>query len=502
MTPERLTFGPYTLTDDALLRNGTPVPLGGRALAILSVLARADGQVVAKAALMDQVWPGIAVEEGNLTVQIAALRKALVHTPEGQDWIGTVPRVGYRLAAPQITAAPALPRLAVMPFRNLGGTATDDYFTAGVVEDITTALSRFGSFTVVGHQPSLPHQDVGRAELAAQLQAQYILQGSVRRAGEQLRIAAHLVEAADGTQIWGASFDGTHADVFAFQDQITETVATQIAPMIEVAEIGRSRRERPTSLAAYDLYLRAMSLLYAETSQANAQAIGLLDQAVALEPDNAVYLSRASWALEHRITMGWTAHGPDDRTRCLDLAERGLAHAHGDARVMAHCAMSLLHLGQGRDRAMAILDRAISLNPNNALALLAAAVASLHIGSLDDAIGLFRRVIALSPGDPMLYIAYSGMGHAELAQGDPALALALATQSMALNPDFDAMLWVMAAAQVQLGRIVEARDTVARLLILSPTATVARIRAAQPSYDPQRMAAILDGLRSAGLPEA
>lgn len=151
MTPDRLTFGPYTLTAAALLRNGIPVPLGGRALAILKVLARATGQVVPKGDLMDQVWPGMAVEEGNLTVQIAALRKALGHTPEGQDWIGTVSRVGYRLATPQVTSVTAMPRLAVMPFRNLGGTAADDYFTAGVVEDITTALSRFGSFTVVAH---------------------------------------------------------------------------------------------------------------------------------------------------------------------------------------------------------------------------------------------------------------------------------------------------------------------------------------------------------------
>ena len=185
MTADRLTFGPYTLTTDGLLRHGMTVPLGGRALAILSVLARAEGQVVAKTALMDQVWPGIAVEEGNLTVQIAALRKALGQLPDGQDWIVTVARVGYRLisgvagtaALPPVSV---IPSLAVLPFQNLGGDAEQDYFADGVVEDIITALSRFKSFAVIARNSCFVYK--GRAvdvrQVAKDLGVRYVLEAA------------------------------------------------------------------------------------------------------------------------------------------------------------------------------------------------------------------------------------------------------------------------------------------------------------------------------------
>ena len=509
MSRSSLGFGPFTLDPDrrALTCGGAVTELGQKACTLLQVLVQARGSTVSKADLMQAGWPDTAVEEGNLTVQIAGLRKALGPGPGGQDWIVTVPRVGYRMILPQspgteVRDSPK-PALAVLPFANLSGDAEQDYFADGVVEDIITALSRFHSFAVIARNSSFTYkgQAVDVRQVGHDLGVRYVLEGSIRRAGDRLRISAQLVECENGQHIWAEHFDGMTGDVFDFQDRITESVATVVEPHIQKAEIERSRRERPGSIAAYDLYLRALPKLSTETAEDNAEAFALLTMALVLEPDNPIFLALATFTLGHRGMMAYPAIGRDDRQECAALARRGLERAAGDATVIAHCSMELLHIAKDYDWAMAAIQSAVEANPNDLLVVSRAGIAHLHCGSIADSLAFFHRAIRLSPRDPGAHISLTGIAHAQMVLGDYPEALVWAARSLALRPNYHCTYWMLIAANAQLGRMDEARKFLAAFRKLAPAVTIARIWAGQPQQDPSRCAAILDGLRLAGLAE-
>jgi TolB-like protein len=504
-----LTFGPFVLDSvrGVLKRDNRPLALGQRALAVLRALAEADGNVVAKSDLMDRGWPGMIVEDANLTVQIAALRKLLGARDDGEEWIVTVPRVGYRLALPTAPeggiALPARPSIAVLPFQNIGGDPEQDYFADGVVTEIITALARFRSFAVVARNSSFVYK--GRAvdvrQIGAELGVRYVLEGSVRRSGDRLRINAQLVDGTTGAHLWADHFDGEMGDVFDFQDRITESVATLVEPAIELAEIERSRRERPGSVAVYDLYLRAFARITDESIEGNAVAYALLEEGLAIEPNNPILLAHAAWALEHRTTMGWPPIGPNDVERCVVLARRGLQNAAGDPRVMAHCGMALLQTGKDYDGGMAAVQAAARANPNDLLVVAAAAVATMHCGDLDEAMAHMRRALRLGPSDTDSRFALTGMAHIEIIRGNYEAALTSAARSLVLNASFDPTYWMLIAANAYLGRMDEARRFLGKLREIAPGVTVSRIRAGQPAKDPGRIEPVLEGLRLAGMAE-
>ncbi len=506
---ERSTFGPFQIDPErgALLRDGQSVAVGQRGIALLSALLAAQGQTVAKSALMVAGWPGLAVEEGNLTVQIAGLRKLLGPGPHGQDWIVTVPRAGYRLivpqAPPQVNDETPRPALAVLPFVNLSGDATQDYFADGVVEDIITALSRFKSFAIISRNSSFAYkgQATDVRQIGYDLGVRYVLEGSIRRAGDRLRISAQLVECENGRHIWAEQFDGAVAEVFDFQDRITESVATVVEPHIQKAELDRSRRDRPGSIAAYDLYLRALPKLSMETAADNAEAYALLSVALDMEPDNPVFLALASYALGQRLTRTFATVEPEERQKAAELARRGLERAAGDAFVIAHCSMLMLHNTKDYDLAMAAILSAVEANPNDLLVVSRAGIAHLHCGSIADALACFHRAIRLGPRDPETHISMTGIAHCQMVLGDYPEALAWAARSLAVRPNFHCTYWMLIAANAQLGRMDEARKYLAEFRKLAPVASIASIWAGQPQKDPSRCAAILDGLRLAGLAE-
>ena len=503
-------FGPFHLDPAAgrLLRDGAPVSVGNRGLILLQALAEAEGKTVNKSDLMERVWPGQIVEEGNLTVQIAALRKAMGTDSEGRDWILTVTREGYRLTSgtdgpPSQPSIPALPTLAILPFQNLSGDPEQDYFASGIVEDIVTALSRFKSFVVVRH---LKSADSGEAadvrNMAGVTGARYALTGSVRRAGDRLRISAQLVEGTNGRQLWSQNFDGTVADIFDFQDRITESVASAIEPNIRAAETDRARRERPQSVAAYDIYLQALAKILVESESDNAEAYQLLTGALALEPNNAVLLGHAAWTLEHRITMGWPAIGPDDRAECLELSRRGLEHAAGDPQVMGHCGISLIQGCREYDWGMAVVRAAAEANPNNLNILSRAGVASLHCGGIDEALAYFHRTNRLSPFDAFAHTWLCGTSHCHIILGNYEDAIDWGSRALALNTNFDPTYWMLTSANAHLGRIDEAKHFLGGLQRLTPDISIASIIAGQPAKYPDRMASLLEGLRIAGMRES
>ena len=501
-------FGPFRLepATGRLLRDGAPVQLGHRALRLLGVLAEADGAVVKKLTLMDRVWPGALVEEGNLSVQIAALRRAMGTDRDGRDWVLTVPREGYRLvmASQAAKVDPHVrPNIAVLPFQDMGGAARGDYFADGVVEQIISALGRFRDFAVIARNSSFVYR--GRegdlAAVASDLGVRYLLTGSVRRAGQRLRISAQLVEAESGAHLWSDHFDGTESDVFDFQDRITEAVVSVVAPQIRAAELVRARRERPASLWAYDIYLQALPLILTERESDNVAARALLDEGLKTEPDDARLLALASFALEHRNTMGWPRLGPDDNEQCISFARQALERANGDAAVLVHCGISLFHVGKEYAWGRAILLSALDANPNNLIVVVATGVALLHCGSVEEAKNCFHRANRLSPRDPFAHIALCGLAHAHMIERQYEVALDFAARSLAVNPNFDPTFWMLISANAQLGRMSEAQTYLERLTELNPGISLRRIVAAQPSYEPQRMVPIFDGLQMAGMPE-
>jgi TolB-like protein len=499
-----LLFDPSQRT---LSRGGVVVELGQKAADLLLALLDAKGAPVPKADLLDRVWQGAVVEEGNLTVQIANLRKQMGSDANGRDWIITVPRVGYRLVVPD-TPAPrpvgnARPVVAALPFENLSGDPDSDYFADGVVADILTALTRFGKLAVVSRSTSFVYK--GRSNdsrtVAAELGAGYLLEGSVRRSGARLRITAQLVEGATGVSLWTERFDGDLEEVFDFQDRITERVATIVAPAIEASELAQSRQSRPESILTYDILLRAKAFIDDETEAGNRAAHDLLEKALQQEPHNPLILGHMAWALEHRCAMGWPLIYQDDVQRCVDYARRGIHHAAGDARVMAQCAMALIQPGRDFEAGMAVIEQAARVNPNDLYVLQVAGVMNVHCGDLDTALNYFDRALRLGLSDSTIRFALTGSAHVHILRGDHALALSFASRSLALNDRFDATYWMLIAGHAHLGQIDKARDWLRALLAIAPDVSLSRIVAAQSSRYPERLAPIVDGLRLAGFPE-
>jgi TolB-like protein/Tfp pilus assembly protein PilF len=392
----------------------------------------------------------------------------------------------------------------VLPFANLSGDADQDYLADGVVEDIITGLSRFRSFAVIARNSSFVYK--GRAvdvrQVAEDLGVRYVLEGSVRRAGDRLRISAQLIDGSSGAHLWAQNFDGAFEDVFEVQDRITESVVGLVAPKIELAEIGRSRRKRPENLTAYDLYLRALQKSHTAQPEDNKEALAFLMRAIAIEPNYAVALASAAKALKHRASMGWPQFTADDRTLCLDLARRALPDADGDATVLAQCGLILVSVGRDYDRGMLVVRQAVDANPNNLTALICAGVCNIHCGSFADALAFSHRAILLSPGDPTQHWPLTAVAHAHMALGNFAEALQWAERSLAVNPRYDPTHWMLISANAQLGRLDHARRLLALFDAMAPGVTVASIEAGQAAKESARLRPILDGLRLAGMPEA
>lgn len=508
-------FGPFSLdrSGRVLLRDGAPVDAGQRGIALLKALIDARGGTVTKAELMETAWPDVIVDEGNLTVQIASLRKVLGITPDGSEWIVTVPRVGYRLAGqaaqaapttPQADAASRHPMVAVLPFQNIGGDPEQEYFADGVVEDIITALSRFRSFAVVARHSSFVYK--GRAvdvrEVARDLGVRYVLEGSVRRSGNRLRIVAQLVDGETGAHLWAKTFDGSAEDIFEFQDRITAEVATIVSPEIEQAEIERARRKPPESLDAYDLVLRALPHYRAQRPDESAEGIRLFMRAMELDPGNASAISYAASALQNRLNAGWPSLTADDFATCIALTRRAVELANGDALILAQCGLTLSHGAAAEyEQGLSLIDLAVAANPNNSIVMTFSAVVYLHCSDLGRALEYAHRAVDLHAGRAGSFWGLTAIAHIHMALGEFEEALGWAERSLPVNPNYAATYWMLISANAKLGRMDEARRWVAALLKLRPETTIALIRKGQPKRYADRNASIYEGMAAAGLPE-
>ena len=295
-------FGPFRLDADAgiLFCGAEPTALGQRAVALLRLLLERAGAPVSKGALIKAAWLGLAVEDNNLAVQIAALRRVFEHAAQGASWIETMPRRGYRYVGPAVatgdplaeaSSAPSLalpekPSIAVLSFPNQSGDPEQEYFADGIVDDIITGLSRVKWLFVIARSSTFTYK--GRAvdvkRVGTELAVRYVLEGTVRKAADRVRITVQLIVAATGAHVWTERYDRSLGDIFALQDEVAMSVGGAIEPSLRQAEVERVRRKRPESLGAYDLALRALPDVYGVMPATVTKALVLLNRALAIEP--------------------------------------------------------------------------------------------------------------------------------------------------------------------------------------------------------------------------
>ena len=512
MSDQRIAFGPFVLDPEArtLVRGGDLVPIGHRGFLILTNLLERPGEVVGKNALIDAAWPGLAIEESNLTVQIAALRKLLGAAPHGGEWIETLPRVGYRFVGDakkvsEDSATPGLhgpPAIAVLPFENLTSDPEQSFLADGLVEEIITALSRFRTFAVVARNSTFAYK--GRAvdvrEVARDLGVRYVLEGSVRRSGDRVRVAAQLIDGASGAHLWAEKFEGALSDIFDFQDEITKSVIGLIEPRIRKAEIERALRKRPESLDAWDLYVQAMPLVYGADVSAYSEAIDLIHRALALEPRYGAAMSLASWAHEKRRTFGGTAPpGIDDTELALAFAQRALDIDPDDALAMALLGWERILFR--RDYAgLELCTRAVELNPNHRIVLDLSAIANVFAGDLETTIACGTRALELSPGASDAYHSVSHVALAQFSAGRFYDAVTWAKRSIELEGNFVISHLFLAAAYAHLGKLDDARASMRRALSIRRE-TIALWKDATVRF-PERLQLWIEGFRMAGMPES
>jgi TolB-like protein/tetratricopeptide (TPR) repeat protein len=515
-------FGPFRLDAEAeILFKGTePVPLGRRAVVLLHALVVRQGAPLSKDDLISAAWPGLAVEESNLSVQIAALRRVLGEEPGGDSWIETLPRRGYRFVGPVVQedkpraptppleGAPALalpdkPSIAILPFQNMSGDPEQEYFVDGMVEDIITALSRMRWLFVIARNSSFTYK--GRAvdvkQVGRELGVRYVLEGSVRKAWNRVRITGQLIDAATGTHLWADRFDGGLEDVFDLQDQVTMNVVGAIAPTLERAEIERAKRKPTESLDAYDYFLRGMASVHRWTSDANDEALRMFRKAIELDPDFASAYGMAAWCYTWRSINRWTIDRVQETAETTRLARRAVDSGADDAVALCTGGYALAFVAHDLDGGAAHIDRALSLNRNLAWAWHSSGWLRAFLGEPEIAIKHLEHGMRLSPLDPFVFRAYAGLACAHLLAGRFEEAASWADKALHRRPNLLVAIRESAVSNALAGQVLKAQKAMDQLRQSDPTLRISNFTEWLPLRQPQHVARYEEGLRKAGLPE-
>jgi TolB-like protein/Tfp pilus assembly protein PilF len=499
----------FDLRRRELFRDESSLRLGGRALDVLHVLAAANGGVVSKTELLARVWPGLVVGENNLQVQISLLRKTLQEDASGQSYLITVPGRGYRLVGldepSQGPALPDKPSIAVLPFQNMSEEPGQDYFADGIVEDIITALCRIHWLFVIARNSSFTYKNrsVDVKQVGRELGVRYVLEGGVRKAAERVRITAQLVDAASGGHLWADHFDGVIENIFDLQDRVTESVVGAISSQLEQAEIERAKRKPTSRLDAYDYFLRGMASAHRMTPDATGEALELFAKAVELDPNYAAPYGAAAFCYVVRKINGWTTDYARERAETARFARLAAQLGKDDAVALAFAGLALGYVAGDLEGAVALVDRALILNPNLATAWYASGtVRAFRGGEPDMAVEHLRRAMRLSPRDPFMFTMQGVTAFAHFFAGRYEEATSWAEKAFWERPNILATLRIAAASYALAGRLEEARNAVARALELDPDMRLAnlkdRIGIFRRSEDYEKYA---DALRKAGLPE-
>ncbi|WP_207539643.1 winged helix-turn-helix domain-containing protein [Sabulicella rubraurantiaca] len=506
--------------------SGGEVALRPKTFGVLRHLLANAGRLVTREELLAAVWPGIFVADESVTGCVAEIRRAL-----GDDGrlLRTMPKRGYLLeaevtqatgdasetkdaekapsfdrqasgeATPHPLVPPARASLVVLPFANLSGDPEQDYFADGITEELTTALSRVRWFFVIARNSAFTYK--GRAvdvrQVGRELGVRYVLEGSVRKAGERVRITAQLTETETGHHVWADRFEGTFGDIFALQDQVAEAVAGAVEPSLQAAEIVRASAKPTESLDAYDLYLRALSRIYRMTREDSDAALTLFRQAVELDPDFARARANSAAYRVVRKTQGWSE--PKEWAEGAAWARAVLRFDQDDPGVLRCAALAVAHLARDYAAGVAAAERAIALNSGSAQVLLSCAWVFIYACQPERAIPLFERAIRLSPHDPEEAFMLSGIALAYLVTGDFEAAVQWADRSVSHAPNWLSGRRTLIGALMLSGREVKAHEAAAALKNVAP-----QDRSLEAVIPPLRNKDIRDryiaALRAAGVP--
>jgi TolB-like protein len=522
-------FGPFRLDTqaDLLFRGAEPMALGQRAVALLRVLVERASEPVSKDALIEAAWPGLSVEESNLTVQIAALRRVFEAEPGGEHWIETLSRRGYRYTGPAVTqeevsvaaspkdasrpdadaspvlALPDIPSIAVLPFDNLSGDPEQEYFADGIVEEIITALSRFRHLFVIARNSSFTYKGkpVDVKHVGRELGVRYVLEGSVRKAANQVRITGQLIDAATGNHLWADRFDGALENIFDLQDRVTASVVGAITPKLEQVEIDRAAHKPTENLGAYDYYLRGMASVHQATRDANGEALRLFKEAIRLDPSFASAYGMAAWCYAWRRMNGWVVDRDAEVVETGRLARQAADLGTADAVALAFGGYTLAFAAHEVEDGAGFTERALTLNPNLASAWLLSGWVRVYLGDSDVAIERLTRAMRLSPLDPFTFLAYSMIGACHMFAGRYDEAISWAESGLRERPNWAPAARIVAACQAHAGRLEQAQRAMARLRQLDPAFRVSDLKRLIPMRKPEQLAIYEEGLRKAGLPE-
>lgn len=523
-------FGGYVLDPDRreLTRGSEIVVVAPQVFDLLVYLVQNREHVVSKEALLDVVWGGRIVSESTLTSHINAARKAVGDSGDKQRLIRTVARKGFRFVC-DVNEAPSLhriasmkadpaeanetpvhvlglpdkPSIAVLSFQNLSGDADQEYFADGVVEDIIAALSRIRWLFVTARNSSFTYK--GRAvdvrQVGRELGVRYVLEGSVRKAADRVRITGQLIDATTGADLWAERFEGALENIFELQDRIAASVVGAIAPQLEQAEIKRAKRKPTESLDAYDHYLRGMASFHQGTREATNEALPSFYTAIQLDPDFASAYGMAAWCHFWRKINGWMTDRAEEIAEGSRLARRAVELGKDDPVALTRGGHALAHLVGDLDGGIAFLDRAQRLNPNSAAAWFLGGFLKALRGETDDAIEHFARAMRLSPLDLEMFRMQLGMALAHFFAGRFDTASSWAEKAFRDFPSLLPAIAIIAASHALAGRTEEASRAMDHLRRLDPALRLSGLKDWLPIHRPEDLATLADGLRKAGLPE-
>jgi TolB-like protein/Tfp pilus assembly protein PilF len=478
-----LSIGPFELDlqQRQLSRDGRAVKVGSRALELLCVLAESRGEIVTKDQLIERVWSREVVEENALHVHVSSLRKLLAEGWPGSNAIVTVAGRGYRLLAqpPGVQGAvlPAEPQtrsIAVLPFVNLSNDPQQEYFTDGMVDEIITALGRIRWLQVIGRNSSfaLKGRSLDMQTAGSTLGARYLLDGTVKRAGDRVRIATELVDAITGLQIWSDRFEGKFDDVFALQDEVTFSIVGALEPKLRRAEVERVQRKRPESLDAYDCLLRAMPFVHSHVASDALQAIPLLQRALQHAPDYGA--AHACLALCFHSRFSRAGLREEDRQAAIRHARSTLPDAMDDSTSLAMAGFVLTLDAHDSFGANDLFERALAISGSNVFALRFSALALAWQGRGELAIERARRALTLSPLDPLNFLACNAMAISCYGRGEFQCAREAAARACRLNPGLSVSHAFLAAALLALGDRAAADAEAQQVLDLDATFSIER----------------------------
>jgi TolB-like protein/Flp pilus assembly protein TadD len=395
---------------------------------------------------------------------------------------------------------PATPAIAVLPFENMSGDPAQDYFSDGITEDLITDLSRISGLFVIARNSSFTYKGtpVKVQQVGRDLGVHYVLEGSVRRVGDRVRINAQLVDARTGLHLWAERYDRDLVDVFALQDEVTQKIVAALAVKLTTGEQERLNRTAESNPEAYDMMLRGLERLRRYTREANTEARAFFEKAIAHDPNYARAHANLAYTYATDVQNGW-ADAPDQAiARALEIAGDALAL---DASVrQVHFAFGIIHLFDKRhDQAIAASRRALKLDPNYADAYGQMALILNYAGRPEAALEAIRKAMRLDPRRPFFYVWIKGQAHYLMRHYDAAIAEF--ERVVERNPANPAGHLGLAAAYAQVGRIEDAEWQAQEILALFPDFTLARERQREPYKDPAHLDRYIEGLRKAGLPE-